>query len=156
MTSLASGSRSIPWVENVRSEPEEERRARLDEGKAVEFVRGKTAPNEPIFVGVKDHSRIFANDVRVYWLADRIPGCRYIQLDAGVVSRAEVQRQIVADLRRNGVRWAVLEDRSGRGDDSFRQKVTAGSTVLDEFLAASYREVTRFGPFSIVQRIAAP
>lgn len=153
---LASGGRSIPWVENVRTEPEEERQARSSERKVVEFVRSRTAPGEPIFVGVKDHSRVFASDVRVYWLADRIPGCRYIQLDAGVVSRAEVQRQIVADLQRNGVRWAVLEDRSGQGDVSFLRRVTAGSTVLDEFLATNYREVTSFGPFSIVQRIAKP
>jgi hypothetical protein len=67
-----------------------------------------------------------------------------------------VQRQIVADLQRNGVRWAVLEDRSGQGDVSFLRRVTAGSTVLDEFLATNYREVTSFGPFSIVQRIAKP
>jgi hypothetical protein len=123
----------------------------VDELKVVEFIRSKTGPGDPIFVGVRDHSRIFANDVRIYWLANRVPGCRYVQLDAGVASRADVQRQIISDLRRNAVKLAVLQDARG-GDDTFLRNVTADSKVLDNFLASTFREVARFGTFSVVER----
>jgi len=148
---LASGNRQSPWVVNAW---DEKYGASLDELKVVEFIRSKTGRGDPIFVGVRDHSRIFWNDLRIYWLADRIPGCRYVDLEADTARRAEVQRQIVSDLGRNAVQWAVLEDNSGMGDDAFRRRVTAGSTVLDDFFVANFREVARFGLFSVVQRAA--
>jgi len=146
---LASGNRQSPWVVNARDEQEG---ARDDELQVVKLIRNKTGPGDTVFVGVRDHSRVYWNDVRIYWLADRIPGCRYVDLEADIASRAEVQRQIVSDLRRNAVQWAVLEDNSGTGDAAFLRRAAAGSTVLDDFFAANFREVARFGRFSVVER----
>ena len=37
-----------------------------DELKAVRYLRARTSPSTPIFVGVKDHSKVFWNALRVY------------------------------------------------------------------------------------------
>jgi hypothetical protein len=90
-------------------------------------------------------------ELLMLWLANRVPGCRYIQLDAGVASRADVQQQIISDLQRNAVKLAVLQDWR-RTDDTFRRHVNPDSRVLDDFFAATFREVARFGTFSVVER----
>jgi hypothetical protein len=54
-----------------------------DEVQSTEFVRQRTSPSDPIFIGVNDHSMPFVNHVRAYWLAERLPGVRYIHLDSG-------------------------------------------------------------------------
>ena len=145
---LPTGNRESPWILSYADAVSAEE---VDELKVVEFIRTQTDPGDPIFVGVRDHSRIFANDVRIYWLANRVPGCRYVQLDAGVASRADVQRQIISDLQRNAVKLAVLQDFRW-ADDTFRRHVNPDSRVLDDFFAATFREVARFGTFSVVER----
>ena len=37
-----------------------------DELKAIRYLRARTSPSTPIFVGVKDHSKVFWNALRVY------------------------------------------------------------------------------------------
>ena len=148
---LAARAANTPWILDV-FDP----KAAIyqgDESKAIAFLRNSTGPDEPIFVGVRDHSRVGTNDLRIYWLADRMPGSRYVQLDAGVASREETQRRIVSDLNRNRVRWAVLEDTSAGSDNlEILERLGPGSLLLDEFLARNYRSVATFGPFTVCER----
>ena len=138
-----------PYQRNERGNPS----AGTDEFQAVQFIRANTRATETIFVGVKDHSRVFANDVRIYWLADRLPGSRYIDLDAGVASLEMVQREIISDLERSGTNWAVLEDAMSSGGESLLQRVRPpGSKLLDEFFLARFQEAASFGRLSVVRR----
>jgi hypothetical protein len=43
---------------------------------ALRYMRARSSNSTPLFVGVKDHSRTFWNNLRVYWLADRSIGVR--------------------------------------------------------------------------------
>jgi hypothetical protein len=45
-----------------------------DEVQSTDFVRQRTSPLDPIFIGVNDHSKPFVNHVRAYWLAETLPG----------------------------------------------------------------------------------
>jgi hypothetical protein len=57
---------------------------------AIKYIASHTRVSDPIFVGARDNSMIYVNDIRVYWLTGRLPGARYFELDAGVASIAPV------------------------------------------------------------------
>jgi hypothetical protein len=124
-----------------------------DEIAALRYLRSRSTPADPIFVGVADHSRVFWTDLRIYWLADRPIGTRTFQLETRVATEAPVQKEIISDLSRNRVRWMILDCAPVRGDDNFVEQAYQGSTLLDEFLRDHYREDARFGRYAVLRRI---
>jgi hypothetical protein len=124
-----------------------------DELEALRFLRARTQRNEPVFVGTEDHSRIFYNDLRFYWLADRPIGVRTFQLETRSATEAPVQAEIIADLGRNRVRWLILDVLRVRGDDTFAEHPYQGSTLLDDYIRNHFREVARFGHFVVLNII---
>jgi hypothetical protein len=76
-----------------------------DEVQSTEFVRQRTSPSDPIFIGVNDHSMPFANHVRAYWLAERLPGVKYVHLDSGVMLDESVQQEVITELQH---KWCQL------------------------------------------------
>jgi len=135
---------------SVLSQPEGE----VDDGEldAVKYIASQTGPSNPIFVGARDNSRVSVSDIRFYWLAGRLPGSRYYELDAGVASTSAVQERIILDLETNGVDWVILQDEQGWGTQDFLARVHTESRRLDEFFSSHFREVERFGRFSILKR----
>ena len=140
-----------PWIPDRKRLPLTDP-SLSDEIRATEFLRQRTAPSALIFVGVADHSKSFINDVRVYWLCERLPGVTYINIDSGIASEKTVQREIVAELQRNHVNWAILYNSAGTGDEYLFQKVTSGSRVLDEFFNTQFQEQAHFGRYSVITR----
>jgi hypothetical protein len=122
-----------------------------DEIQSTEFVRQRTSPSEPIFIGVNDHSMPFVNHVDAYWLAERPPGARYINLDSCVMVDESVQKEIIAELQGNGVNWAILYTLSGDYDSWF-QNLPPAPKALDNFLATQFRKQAQFGRFSVIRR----
>ena len=128
---------------------------RSDEREALQFVRSKTSPADPIFVGVADHSRLFWNDVRAYWLADRPVGARYLMFDPGIVTEAPAQTEIIADLERRKVQYALIDHEAlaAFADRTFIERGYVGCGLLDEYLASHFRETARFGEFTVLGRV---
>jgi hypothetical protein len=123
-----------------------------DEVQSTEFVRQRTSPSDPIFISVNDHSIPFVNHVRAYWLAERLPGLRYVHLDSAVVRDESVQQEIIAELQHNGVNWVILYNLS-RGDyNAWFTNLPPAPKSLDNFLATQFREEARFGQFSVIRR----
>ena len=122
-----------------------------DEVNALRYLREQTGSSDPIFVGVKDHSRIYWNDLRAYWLTGRPIGVHTFQLEARVASEANVQGEIVNDLRRNSVKWIFLNNAPPRGDDTFMEQAYQGSKMLDEYIASHYQTVAEFGAYSVLK-----
>jgi hypothetical protein len=74
-------------------------------------------------------------------------------LDPGIASLEYGQREIVSDLQRNSINWAILEDAAGIGEESTLQRLEPpGCKMLDEFFLANYHEVESFGTLSVVRR----
>jgi hypothetical protein len=119
---------------------------------ALRFVRAMTNPSEPIFVGVANHSRVFWNDLRMYWLSDRPIGAKVFQLETRAATEASVQEGIIADLERNHVRWIVL-DSALEGDDLWMRTAYEGSRLLDDYIAGHFAEEARFGDYIVLRRI---
>lgn len=123
-----------------------------DEIQAAEFVRRRTAPSDLIFVGVHNHSGSFVNRVRAYWLSERLPGVSYFHLDSGIVSKERVQLEIIDELQRNSVDWAILYDTAGSCYEDVFTNLRPSSRVLDNFLEAHFENEVRFGRFSVLRR----
>ena len=119
---------------------------------ALKYVRARTRPSEPIFVGVADHSKVFWNDLRMYWLSDRPVGVRMFQLEMTVATEAPVQQGIIADLERNQVMWIVL-DNAVEVDVTWLKTGYEGSRLLDDYIAGHFAEEARFGPYMVLRRV---
>jgi hypothetical protein len=120
-----------------------------DQVRAIRLVRLSTGANEPIFVGLSRHDRIFMNDVIFYFLADRPAATRNVLLQPGVATGAPGQEEIVRRLGAPDLRYAVLYD---LGDDvlaRYTPDLPPGSTILDRFLREAFEPVGRFGAYAV-------
>jgi hypothetical protein len=122
-----------------------------DEVNALRYVRARTSPSTPIFVGVKDHSRVFWNNLRMYWLSGRPIGVKTFQLETRMATEAAVQQEIVDDLERNQVAWIIL-DNLGDGDEVYVKADYQGSELLDRYIATHFAQQAAFGPYMILTR----
>jgi len=123
-----------------------------NELRAIRYLREKTSTRDAIFVANPDHSRIFYNDLRPYWLADRPIGVRTFQLEARTATEANVQQEIISDLKRNDVNWILIDYAPELGDSTFLAQNYAGAKLLDQYIASQYREEARFGPYAVLCR----
>jgi hypothetical protein len=123
-----------------------------DERKALRYLRSVTNGYDPIFVGVQEQSRVFVNNLRIYWLADRPIGVRAFQLETQVATEAAVQREQIADLELNRVNWMIIDRLQEIGDTTFWKRGYRGAADFDDYVSTHYVEKARFGRFSILQR----
>ncbi len=121
-----------------------------DELDALRFLRSHSSQADAIFVGVQDQSRVFWNDLLIYWLADRPIGVRTFQLETRVATEAPVQRQMIYDLQRNHVHWIVLDCAPDEGDETFVREAYRGSALLDQYIATSFVQTRRFGRYAVL------
>ncbi len=122
-----------------------------DEVLAVRHVTARTNPSDHVYVGLTDHSRILANDVRVYWLLGRLPGVRKFVADPGVTTEPAIQQEMIGDLERNRVAWLVLTDYTKLGLETTINE-QPGSRLLDEYIRTHYQTVAQYGLYSVLQR----
>jgi hypothetical protein len=123
-----------------------------DELQAIRYLRRVSTSAEPIFVGVADHSRVFFNSMRAYWLSGRPIGVRRFQLETQDATEEVVQREIIQDLNQNHVRWAIIQRNPSVGDVNFLRRAYVGSALLDRFILANFQVKTHFGSFAVLNR----
>ena len=126
-----------------------------DELRALRYLRARTTSSDAIFVGGPDHSRIFWNNLRLYWLADRPVGVRTFQLETRMATETNVQEQIVSDLRRNHVQWIMIDYAPFPGDETFKARNYVGSKLLDDYIGSHFRQEARFGSYAVLSRVIA-
>jgi hypothetical protein len=127
-----------------------------DELQALRYLRQVTKKSDPIFVGVRNHARVFVSNLRMYWLSGRPIGVRQFQLEDRIATEPQVQREIIHDLEQNHVNWIVIDREPNPGDKGFVRRAYSGSTLLDQFVAEHFQEDTNFGQYSILRRSGVP
>jgi hypothetical protein len=127
-----------PKTAGIRIEPERQPYADL-----VNYVHSNTHPGEPIYSGVKDHSRLFINDAMLYFLVDRPPADRFLELEPGISNTRSGQQEIIDALVRKNVRLIVLSDILSNEPNLTSRSNGVG--ILDEFIRANYRFYKDFG-----------
>jgi hypothetical protein len=118
---------------------------------ALRYVRERTDGTTPLFVGYRDHSRIFWNDLRMYWLADRPIAVRTFQLETRMATEAPVQHEIITDLENNKNTWVIL-DSEPEGDEAFFRAQYQGARLLDEYIGQHFKQVAAFGRYLVLTR----
>jgi hypothetical protein len=121
-----------------------------DQARAIAWVARHTRPDEPIYVGLADHRRMVSNEVDFYYFAGRPGSTRYLQFDPGLVTREEVQREMIAELEAKRTRLAVLVQCCWREEPNQSQRLGAGA--LDRYLRRHFEPAKHFGRYLVAVR----
>jgi hypothetical protein len=108
----------------------------LDIQGAVDDVRARTQPGEPLFV--------YPTSPLLYVLADRPNPTRFDHLNPGAASPAQIE-QLIAELERSNTRVVVISD--------FWDSVwgaPGANAELEAYLAGHFTEVDRHGPYRVL------
>ncbi len=108
-----------------------------------------TGPNDKIFVGCTSHSRLIINWMAVYFESRRLGATRIQQFDPGLVTRDEVQQQMISELEAHHPAAVVLA--SGCLWDEPNESRKPGSDRLDHYIAAHYQPVEQISRFQILR-----
>jgi hypothetical protein len=122
-----------------------------EEVDAIRLVQYLTKPNEPIFVGLGRHDKIFLNDIAFYVLSERPPATKWYHMDPGVQTTEPIQRDMVKELRGHCVRVVVLETWWDNVTEPNASAVSSGVTFLDDAIRRDYAPVQSFGPISVLE-----
>jgi len=123
-----------------------------DENFAVRAVQQLTQPGDMVYVGLSRHDRVFANDAMFYFLMERPNPTRYQELHPGLTNTAPVQREMIADLERNRVKFVVLTNMFEGASEPNDSALSTGVTLLDDYIKAHYRFQNTIGSYTILRR----
>lgn len=115
----------------------------------VERVRAIVPPGEPFLSACDRHDRIHDQDLLLYFVADRPAVPFDWHFDPGVTTREDVQRGIVDDCRRAGVRLVVRFHSWSSGTPTVGPP---GAHVLDDWIAAEFAKSDTFGRYEVWTR----
>jgi len=125
-----------------------------DRERAATLVAANTSPGERVFVGLGRHDKIHINDVVSYFAMDRMPATRWHHFDAGLQTSERIQREIVAELESQHVRFAIIETTWDSVAEPNGSGKSSGVRVLDAYLRGTYSAVAQFGEVYVLERKA--
>ncbi|MDD5389269.1 MAG: hypothetical protein PHD37_07980 [Gallionellaceae bacterium] len=102
----------------------------------IKYVMDNTKPGEAIYSGVRDHSRLVYNDAMLYFLTDRPPADRFLELEPGISNTRKAQEEIINSIKQKNVRLIVLSDILS--DEPNNTSRSNGVSILDEFIRNNY------------------
>lgn len=102
----------------------------------------------PVFIGLQRHDRVFANDISLYFLAQRPIPTRHHEMDPGVVDTESVQREIIDELQRASVEWLVLLDYPDSTEPNASSRRSTAD-VLDRFIRSHYRPLAQIARYEL-------
>lgn len=119
---------------------------------AAAYVRQRTSPQQPIFVGLTTNRYTWVNPLMVYYLADRPPGVRDTMYNPGITNRDDTQREMISDLDSSNTQYLVLDRTFASTCEAFNASCELGSSRLDEFIGAEFRPAADFGDIVVMVR----
>jgi hypothetical protein len=127
-----------------------------DRIQTIKFIDSHTRPDQPLFVGLMKHDRIFVNDNLTYFAAQRLPATRWSHFDPDLQNRKDVQSQMIQELDTGAPPYVVLDSEFELSNEPNDSSISSGVTALDEYLHSRYRHVETFGAMSVWQRVNTP
>jgi len=122
-----------------------------DELQAARFVHARTIEDEAVYIGLQDHSRVFANHIRTYWILGRRIGVKHYLLEPGMTTEDPVQKIMIQDIQKNNVNWIILVENLA-GDKDFQKRGYSGSSRQDLFIRDAFEVIRVFGKYSVLHR----
>jgi hypothetical protein len=122
-----------------------------ESAETARYVDERTTPDDPVFVGLSRHDKIFINDILLYFIMDRKSVTKWVEFDPGVQTSEPIQREIVRDLKRSKPKLIVIEaiwlDWREPNDTS----VSSGVTLLDDYIREAFEPVATFGANTVMR-----
>jgi hypothetical protein len=117
----------------------------------IPYVRARAPNGAPVLVAPPRYDRVRVGDPMLNVLLDRPNPTRYDVVQPGVVTTAEVQREMARDLPAAPVvvRWLSPLAREREPNGSGR---SSGVFILDRAIARGYRPARRFGDYLVLVR----
>ena len=110
----------------------------------ADFLRQRTPPDAPIYIGAGRHDKIFWNSVMMYFMAERPAATKWAELHPGVQTRAETQMHMIEEMRRTPPGFLVLDTDWDTVHENNLSSKSSGIHFLDNWLRECYKEVARF------------
>jgi hypothetical protein len=128
----------------------------IDRARTIEFIDSHTTPDQPLYVGLIRHDKIFAADNITYFATQRLPATRWSELDPDLESRYDVQTQMVDEFEKNVPPYIVLDSEFAQQNEPNDSSKSSGVTLLDDYIRDRYQQVASFGLMSVWQRRYSP
>jgi hypothetical protein len=117
---------------------------------AVEYVEQRTSPQDKIFVGAGRHDKIFANDIRFYFVSGRPAITKWQEFDPGVQNTLPIQNQIIASMQEYSPKFIVLNSTLDNIMEPNGSRFSTGVTALDDYIHTHYTPQATFGKIVIL------
>ena len=140
----AGTSPALPALSCFRLEP-----ARLE---AAAAIVAHTDPSERIHSATGRHDKIFAGDMAIYFVTQRLPATRWHHYEPGVQTTPHVQREIIAALEEQQVRWVLVDPSHDQVREPNLSALSSGVHQLDRYLRARYAPAQQFGHLVLAAR----
>lgn len=121
----------------------------------VQYVQQHTAPDDPIFIGMDRHDKIFVNDVTLYFAMNRRSATKWHEFDPGLQTSAPIQREMVGELQRVHPKLIVTVAKWDNEHEPNDSALSSGVTILDDYIRQAYQPVAKFGANTILH-VRAP
>ena len=125
-----------------------------DRIRTIKYIRSRTRPDQPIYVGLIEHQKIFACDNILYFATGRLPATRWSELDPDLESRLDVQTQMVQEFETGVPPYMVLDSEFEMMNEPNDSSKKSGVTLLDDYIRSKYEQVATFGVMSVWKRRA--
>jgi hypothetical protein len=117
--------------------------------RVANYLATHTRPEERILAALGRHDKIFVNPVALYFAAGRLPGTHWHSFNPGLQTRADIQAEVIGDLKRNQVRWVVRDANFDDVNEPNGSAKSSGIMLLDHYLDEHYRLVALSGKVGI-------
>jgi hypothetical protein len=118
---------------------------------AIRYIQEHTTENEPIFVGLSRHDKIYMVNMLFYFVSERPSATKWTKFVPGVQTTIEVQSEIIRELRKSLPQYVVLSSKWDSHEEPNESADSSGVTILDQYIRSNYRPVASFGPLTILQ-----
>jgi hypothetical protein len=113
----------------------------------VRYIRNNTDVNDAIYVGLTNHDQFTINDVIIYFLSGRRCATKYHQMEPGVTTTQETQKEIVAEIEEASVKLIVLK--SNYWPEPNDTRIDLKIDIIDNYIASNYGMTKKFDEYEI-------
>jgi hypothetical protein len=121
----------------------------------VQYVQQHTAPDDPVFIGLDRHDKIFVNDVTLAFAMNRPSATKWHHFDPGLQTSAPIQREMVGELQRVHPKLIVTVAKWDNEHEPNDSALSSGVTILDDYIRQAYQPVAKFGANTVLH-VQAP
>ena len=109
------------------------------------------ASGQRVYVGLGRHDKIFAANLALTFAVAAIPPTRWHDLHPGVQTRADVQAQMIEELRAAPLAYVVRDGQWDFVTESNDSALSSGVTALDDYLDDHFEPVFRAGSLTVLR-----